>query len=353
MSVARTALWRAFSTPACVGLPVVLLLPLAADYYSLTLLAIYALLALSLGLIWGFGGILCFGQSAFFGIGAYAFAIAVINFESPWAALFLAVATSTAVAALLGAAMFYARLNDVYLAVVTLVFTLILAKFMNSTAGPEYRIGSAPLGGFNGIPEFDTLTIPWRTSSYLLDDTFYGFCAGLLLIAWGFCRWLMTTAFGRVIVAIREHERRVEFLGYDPRFLKSMLFAIGGGLAGLAGVLFANWAEIVTPAMFSLIQSAEIIIWVVFGGLGSFAGPMAGAAILTWARTLLGQQTLIDNYLILGIILIVAVLGFPGGLARVISGIRLPGRARVSGRRTRRRRGVNGSGRAGNPSDAG
>ena len=105
------------------------LLPLFADYYTLTLLIAYAVLALSLGLIWGFGGILCFGQAAFFGLGAYSFALAAINFGDAWLALLVAILVPTIFAGILGALMFYGRLGNVYLAVVTLVVTLILFKF--------------------------------------------------------------------------------------------------------------------------------------------------------------------------------------------------------------------------------
>ena len=104
--------------------------------YTLTVLVIYGMLGLSLGLIWGFGGILCFGQAAFFGLGAYTYAIAAINIGESTIPMILAVLVPAAFAALLGAVMFYGRLTDVYLGVITSVVTLILFKFVNSTAGP-------------------------------------------------------------------------------------------------------------------------------------------------------------------------------------------------------------------------
>ena len=180
---------------AIVGLIAMLLAPFVFDdIYTLTVLTIYGLLALSLGFVWGFGGILCFGQAAFFGLGAYSFAIAAINFADPWAAAVVALVVPALFAAALGAMLFYGRLSDVYLAVVTLVVTLILFKFMNSTAGSAYKIGTARMGGYNGIPGFDTLTLPWDSSEYLIDESLFYFCALILLASFLALRWLLGRA---------------------------------------------------------------------------------------------------------------------------------------------------------------
>ena len=108
---------------------------------ELTVYMIMAILALSLALIWGYGGILCFGQSAFFGLGAYTYAIAMFNIGESTVPLLLAIVLPAAFAALLGYFMFYGRISDVYLGVITLTVTLILFNSVNSTAGPEFRIG--------------------------------------------------------------------------------------------------------------------------------------------------------------------------------------------------------------------
>ena len=244
MNSVKDRLSHAFLVPVLCGVPVVFVAPLLIQPYTLSQLCIFAILALSLGLIWGFGGILCFGQGAFFAIGAYSYVVIVTNLGFPWLSLIFAILFTVAVAAALGAMMFYGRLGDVYLAVVTLVFTLILNRFMNSTAGPEYHIGSARLGGFNGIPGFQMLDIPWNEQPFVPDTIFYFLCIGLLLVTWIFCRWLLSSHFGRIMVAVRENERRVEFSGYDTRLYKTATFAIGAGLAGLAGALYANWAAI-------------------------------------------------------------------------------------------------------------
>ncbi len=320
------------------------LLPLGVDTFTLTVLCIYALLGLSLGFIWGFGGILCFGQAAFFGLGAYAYAIAAINFGTPWAPFFIAIIVPALIAAVFGGMLFFGRLNDVYLAVLTLVFTLILYKFMNVTAGENYVIGKARLGGYNGIPGFETLSLPWDPSEYIYGDSLFYFSLTLLLLVFLGLRWLLKSPFGRVMIGVRENELRAELMGYDVRMVKTAVFAIGGGVAGLSGCLYANWAEIVTPNLFSLGQSAEVIIWVIVGGAGTLFGPILGAAIMGYLKFLLGQQSLIDNTLVMGAVLVLAVLLLPRGIFPVITDLftRRVGRGkkanRKSSRRGRRRR---------------
>jgi branched-chain amino acid transport system permease protein len=305
---------RHATTVTAIAFAALLIGPFLVDDYTLTILIIYGLLAMSLGLVWGYGGILCFGQAAFFGLGAYTYAVAAINIGESTVPFLLGIAVPFAFAFALGAMMFYGRLSDVYLGVITLVVTLIFFKFINSTAGPEYTIGSARLGGFNGIPGFQTLNVPGHPAWYVQGRGFYYFCGVVLLVVYALARWLLASPFGRVAIAIRENEQRVELMGYDVRFRKTVLFSIGGAIAGLAGTLYASWAEIVTPGMFSLGQSAEIIIWCIVGGLGTLTGPVIGAMILAFLQFLLGQQTVVDSTLFLGLLLILSVLFLPRGV---------------------------------------
>ncbi len=320
------------------ALVLIWLMPLLISTYTLTVLVIYGMLALSLGLIWGFGGILCFGQAAFFGLGAYTYAIAAINVGESTLPMILAVFVPALFAALLGAMMFYGRLTDVYLGVITLVVTLILFKFVNSSAGPQYVIGEARLGGFNGIPGFHTLNIPGQPDEYIWGDALYYVCAVALLAVYFLVTWLLRSSFGRIAIGIRENETRVSLMGYDVRARKTILFAIGAAIAGLAGALFANWGEIVTPGLFSLGQSAEIIIWCIVGGLGTRLGPIIGAAGLAYLKFLLGQQSLIDNTLIMGIILVLFVLFLPKGIVPAVASLWKASFGRRSGRKPAGRR---------------
>ena len=292
---------------------------------ELTVYMIMAILALSLALIWGYGGILCFGQSAFFGLGAYTYAIAMFNIGESTMPLLLAIIVPAAFAALLGYFMFYGRISDVYLGVITLTVTLILFNSINSTAGPEFHIGSARLGGFNGIPGIPPLNFPGNKGAPIdLEGMFYLATASLLATYFGL-RLLLASRFGRIIVGIRENERRAELLGYDPRAYKLATFTIGGALAGFAGCLFANWGNFVSPTIFGLAQSAQIIIWVIVGGRGTLIGPIVGCIGIQWLTTALGAnqpsggsdwwaKIFANAPLIFGIILIAFVLLVPKGL---------------------------------------
>ena len=152
----ETALTVVIAAIAMLALPLLL-----GGTYTLTVLVIYGMLGLSLGLVWGFGGILCFGQAAFFGLGAYSYAICAVNAGESTLPMIAAVLVPSAFAAVLGAMMFYGRLGDVYLAIITLVVTLILYRFheldgrtgstssarrasAGSTASPDSRPSTSP-----------------------------------------------------------------------------------------------------------------------------------------------------------------------------------------------------------------
>ncbi len=123
--------------------------------------------------MWGFAGILSFGHAAYFGLGAYTYAIAAMTVGESTGPVLLAIVLPAAVAAVIGAMMFYGRISDVYMGVITLVVTLILFKFMNATAGDAYRIGSVKLGGFNGIPAFPILNLPGDPNVTAFGTPFY------------------------------------------------------------------------------------------------------------------------------------------------------------------------------------
>jgi urea transport system permease protein len=150
-----------------------LLLPLVSETNTPTLLAIWALFALSLGLMWGYAGILSFGHAAYFGLGAYTYAVASFNVGESTVPVLMAIIVPMMVAAIIGAMMFYGRISDVYLGVITLVVTLILNRFMNATAGDAYRIGNARLGGFNGIPAFPILNVPGDPAAQIFGTPYY------------------------------------------------------------------------------------------------------------------------------------------------------------------------------------
>lgn len=301
----------------------IFLLPRVLELFEIINATIYvsmAILTLSLALIWGAGGILCFGQAAFFGLGGYAYAVAAINFgDSTWAVV-LAMLVPALFAALLGYFVFWGRIGDVYLGVITLTMTLILFKLFNATAGDAYKIGKAGLGGFNGIPSTPPLNLPWDVGTALAPEDIWYIAAGLLLVFYFGSRWLLSTAFGRVVISIRENERRTELLGYDVRRYKLGIFTIGGAMAGVAGILFAN-CVFVSPTMFSLFYNAQVIIWVTVGGIGTLLGPIFGSIALQMLVAKLGTIDGLDPNVVLGAILIVFVLLVPKGILPVLQSV--------------------------------
>lgn len=319
------------SAVATVG---ILVAPLYVDLFQvmqLTVFAAMAVLALSLGFVWGYGGILCFGQTSFFGLGAYAYAVAAINFADSTPAIALAILVPTVFALLLGYFMIYGGISDVYLGVITLTVSLILFNLVNSTAGDFYTIGDARLGGFNGMPGVPTFNMPGNPS-YILSPEQAWMVTGISLVAvYLGLRLLITLSFGRIVIAIRENETRAALLGYDPRIYKLLTFMIGGAVAGFAGALYVNWGAFVSPTIFALGLSAQIIIWVIIGGRGTLIGPVIGCLLMQWMVTEIGAQQQLDANFILGAILIVFVLLVPKGIAPTVRDVVL---SRIQQRKT-------------------
>ncbi len=305
---------------AVLGLFALFVFPNIVEFYTIISSTIYvslAILALSLALVWGYGGILCFGQAAFFGLGGYAYAVGAFNFDATIIGALLAVIVPTLFAAALGYFMFYGRLNDVYLGIITLTVTLILFKLVNSTGGDAYAIGKAKLGGFNGMPGTPLLENPF-TGVVLSPEAMFSVATALLIICYFACKALLASRFGRVVVAIRENETRAELLGYDTRPYKLAFFSIGAGIAGISGMLFAN-AVFVAPTMFDMASTVRILIWVIVGGLGTLMGPVIGCVALLMITTALGKTGFVDPNVAQGLILIVFVLLVPRGLLPLCS----------------------------------
>jgi ABC-type branched-subunit amino acid transport system permease subunit len=312
--------WTAFA----LALVAIVGMPLVFDEYSLLqfmLYAIMSILALSNAFIWGYGGILSFGHAVFFGIGAYAYAIAAINFGETTGALILAIMVPAIFAAVLGYFLFYGRISDVYLGAITLCVTLIAFNLVNSTAGPQFHIGRVKLGGFNGIPSIPKLNVPGFPDWTLTTTQLFCFCVALLALVYVGLRFVIVSDFGRIVVAIKENETRAELLGYDPRKYKLAAFVIGGAIAGLSGCLFANWGGYISPTVFALGQSVQVIIWVVVGGVGTLSGAIVGCFLIQWLTSYVGELNLTNNNLVLGAILTLVVLLLPRGL--VPTGVRV------------------------------
>ena len=278
-----------------------------------------ALLALSMGFLWGYGGMLSFGQTAFFGIGGYGYTILAINTGETTGSMFFAATAGMLTAMVLGYFMFYGRIGNIYFSIITLVFTLILEKAIRSTSGDQYVIGKAKLKGQNGIPNVPQLEVPWKAGLQLDINWFFYSGAISLICTYIGLRLLLTTSFGKVLVGIRENENRAELLGYDIRKYKLLAFVISGGIAGVGGAFYAISIPLAHPEMFSLGRAADVIMWVLIGGKSTLIGPISGVFAIEYFKGWLGTQGVGQVTLILGAVLIPFVLVFQAGLMPTLS----------------------------------
>ena len=307
--------------------------------FEWSLWAVQAILALSLTLVWGYGGIFSLGQAAIYGIGGYTYGFWAINMidntgESITAVL-VAVAVGTAFAALLGYFMFYGNVTDVYVAIITLATSLVLFAFVNSTSGTEYRIGDAPFGGYNGMTRIPRITwrLPGGESHELTRTQFFLFCVATGLLIAVAIRVLSRRPFGRIAVALQHNELRTGLLGYDVRWHKLAVFTIGGAVASFAGALFAAWGRFMSPTVFSLTPAALVVIWVLVGGRSSVAGAFVGVLVVKGFSSWFGGASGDNEPIVLGVILVVIVLALPGGIVANILRLRNWRRGRSSPQR--------------------
>jgi len=313
------------------------LLVLLPDYIDisvqldLSIIFVLALLALSMSFLWGYVGMLSFGQTVFFGLGGYSYAVLGLNIGSTSLPFLVAILLPMLFAAILGYFMIYGRISDIYLSVMTLVVTLIFEKGIRATSGDRLVIGSVRLNGQNGIPTVPSLQVPW--SGQELDTAgVFRLAVVLLILIYVGLRLLLTSHFGRVLVGIRENERRIELLGYDSRRYKLAAFVLAGGIAGLAGALYGIWGNFVAPEMFNLNQAAQVVIWVIVGGKSTLIGPIVGTAVIQYATAWLGTQGVGQVSLILGLVLMVFVLVFQQGLLPTVGLVLGLARDRLRGR---------------------
>jgi urea transport system permease protein len=297
--------------------------PLTSDGYSVgnsVYFLNWTFMALGLSLIWGYGGSLSFGQTAFFGVAGYSYGILTINFGAAYglglAAVVVAVLIAAVFAAVLGYFLFFGRISGVFLGIVTLSITLALERFMAQTAGPEWAVGLARLNGFNGMSGMPGLTIPWFGGDIELypDVALYYVVLGLVILVYLGLRILVNSRFGNVLVALRENPERAEMLGYDIRKYQLAAFIIGSSLAGLSGVLYTSWGQYITPSTMGITAAALPIIWVAVGGRSDLTATLLGTLLVLsvfQALTIYGSQYAL---VVMGLLLVITVLVAPRGL---------------------------------------
>ena len=308
----------------------------------------YALLAVSLDLVWGYAGILSLGHAAFFALGAYVMGMHLmreigargvyanpelpdfmvfLNWDSlPWfwgasdsfaATLVLVMLVPGLLAFVFGWFAFRARVNGVYLSIITqaMTYALMLAFFRNEMG----------FGGNNGLTDFkDMLGIPLSAPGMrlaLFIASAIALAAGLLI-----ARAITTSHFGKVMVAIRDAESRSRFLGYRVEQYKLFVWTVSAMMAGVAGALYVPQVGIVNPGEFAPANSIEIVIWVALGGRGTLVGAALGAIVVALAKTLL-TGWLPDAWLYaLGALFILVTLYLPKGVVGALNGLGAPAR---------------------------
>ena len=313
--------------------------------YAVTLLGkylCYALLALSVDLIWGFGGILSLGQGAFFALGGYAMGMYMMRqigargvygnadlpdfmvflnwkvlpwywqgFEYfPFAVLMVALAPGL-LALVFGWFAFRSRVTGVYFSIITqaMTYALLLAFFRNDMG----------FGGNNGLTDFkDILGFPVQVAN--TRAVLFMLSVLALAICFIIARIIVNSKFGKVVISIRDAESRVRFLGYRVESYKLFIFVVAAIMAGIAGALYVPQVGIINPSEFSPGNSIEAVIWTAFGGRGTLWGAALGAIVVNAAKSWF-TGVLPNAWLFaLGALFIVVTLFMPKGLAGLFAG---------------------------------
>lgn len=309
------------------------------DTYTITLFGkylSYALLAMSVDVIWGYCGILSLGHGAFFALGAYAMGMYLmrqigergvyghpelpdfmvfLNWqELPWFwygfdsfvfAMFMALLVPGLVAFVFAWMAFRSRVTGVYFSIMTqaLTFALMLAFFRNEMG----------FGGNNGLTDFkDLLGFDLQSQSTRL--ALFVFSAVILALAYLVSRYILESKFGRVVVAVRDAESRARFVGYKTEHYKVWLFVYSAVLAAVAGVLYVPQVGIVNPGEFSPLNSIEIVVWVALGGRGLLYGAVLGAFIVNFVKSRFTVLMPEAWLFVLGFLFVAVTLLFPKGV---------------------------------------
>jgi urea transport system permease protein len=312
---------------------VLLVAPLFLSEFRLGLLGkflTFAILALSLNLIWGYAGMLSLGQAVFFGLGSYAMAMFLKlekagdrlpdfmfwsgleklpffwePFKYSWFALPMTFIIPAVLAGAIGYLVFRSRITGVYFALITQALALMVSILF---------IGQQPYtGGTNGITNYSTI-FGFPVISAETQLTLYYVTVGVLVSIYFLFHWVVASRFGRLLVAMRDDENRVRFMGYNPVVLKTLVFAVSGGIAGVAGALYVPQVGIISPSNMGILPSIEIAIWVAVGGRGTLLGPVIGALLVNSAKSGLSESFPAIWQFFLGALFIGAVLLFPNGI---------------------------------------
>lgn len=310
-----------------VGLTLVLAAFLAApawltefEAYNISYYLLNIPMALGLCLLWGYCGVLSFGQVAYFGIAGYTYGIIAGNLlGNPFGPLLGSLGGLVAAAVVAGAFgyfVFYARVQMWIVPILTLVLTLLLETFLGQTAGYQWRVGVVQLGGYNGMTGIPSFQIG--------DFVFFGFSffyyvLALTVVCYLGCRMLVNARYGKVLLAVREDALRTEMLGYDIRFRQWATFVLAAVLAGLSGLLYVQWGNYITPTQVGLLQAALPVIWVAVGGRDKLLAVVIATYALNWLNYTLSSQGNQYALVITGALLVIVMVFFPRGIIVTIA----------------------------------
>src|SRR5580698_2429726 len=296
----------------CVVMAVLIAAPLMLPEFwrrFLTEVLIWGLLAMSSDLLIGYTGMVSFGHSAFFGLGMYGAAGALIAVSPPnlWFAILAGLAGAAGAA--LFVAFFSIRLRDIYFAITTLIFSqifyVIIFTWTKVTGGENGLIFTRP-----------HLSIPFLYDARFNSTTMHWFVLAVVTASYLILRRVTQSPFGMVLQSIRENEARTRAIGYPVERYKIVSVMLSGLFAGLAGVLYAVQNQFVAPNFVYFLTSGDTVMYNVIGGIGTLVGPIVGAGVFQLARQLL-SQLLGDQfpYLIpLGIVFIAIIIFLPQGI---------------------------------------
>ena len=302
----RIVYWTGF----CVIMALLIVAPLVLPEFwrrFLTEILIWGLLAMSSDILIGYTGMVSFGHSAFFGLGLYGAAAALLLFAPPnlWLAILYGLIGAAAVSAFV--AYFATRLRDIYFAITTLIFSQIFYVIIFTW--------TEVTGGENGLtfrrPAF---AIPGLFSVPFTSETLHWFVLAVVAGSYLVLRRVMQSPFGMVLQSIRENEPRTRAIGYPVERYKIVSVMLSGLFAGLAGVLYALHNRFAAPDFVYFLISGEAVIFNVMGGIGTLVGPIVGAAFFLLLREAF-SRFFTEYYLIpVGIIFIAMVIFMPQGL---------------------------------------
>jgi len=286
------------------------LLPLVLqDYLTIyaTRVLILCLFALSFDLVWGYAGIMSFGQAVFFGSAGYGVALIArdLGVTSMLVILPAGVLIGFTFALLLGGFLLLGRHQS------SVIFVS-LGTLTGSYVFDRLARGWYYLGGQNGIPSIPSMSL----GSHDLDEgvVFYYFALGILVLVYLLCRFLVGSQFGLALAGLRENEQRITFFGYRVQRLKAIIFSFAGAIAGLAGSLYAFHEGFVWPNMLGVVMSTQVVLYVLFGGSGTLIGALIGTIVIEAVSFWLSNSYQDIWPIILGVLLLLVILFRPAGL---------------------------------------